>query len=195
MEREYSVYCHTFPNGKRYIGISSDCEKRWRNGKGYETQPKMDRAIKKYGWDNFQHIIVYENLTKEDTIDLGSLGEGKKALFVIIPAADSTYNFLVSMMYSQLFETLYFVAETKYEGKRLKTPVRFLLDEFANIGQIPNLEKLMATIRSREISACLVLQAKSQLKAIYKDNSDTIIGNCDTYVYLGGNDVKTAKAV
>ena len=136
-----------------------------------------------------------ENLTKEDTIDLGSLGEGKKALFVIIPAADSTYNFLVSMMYSQLFETLYFVAETKYEGKRLKTPVRFLLDEFANIGQIPEFTKKLATMRKYEISCTIILQNLAQIKTAYKDDWESIVGNCDSFLFLGGQEYSTLEYI
>lgn len=134
-----------------------------------------------------------ENLTKEDTIDLGHMGEGKKALFVIIPAADSTYNFLVSMMYSQLFETLYFVAETKYEGKRLKTPVRFLLDEFANIGQIPEFTKKLATMRKYEISCTIILQNLAQIKTQYKDDWESIVGNCDSFLFLGGQEYSTLE--
>ena len=134
-----------------------------------------------------------ENLTKEDTIDLGSMGEGKKALFVIIPAADSTYNFLVSMMYSQLFETLYFVAETQYEGKRLKTPVRFLLDEFANIGQIPEFTKKLATMRKYEISCTIILQNLAQIKTQYKDDWESIVGNCDSFLFLGGQEYSTLE--
>ena len=136
-----------------------------------------------------------ENLTKEDSIDLGSMGEGKKALFVIIPAADSTYNFLVSMMYSQLFETLYFVAETKYEGKRLKRPVRFLLDEFANIGQIPEFTKKLATMRKYEISCTIILQNLAQIKTQYKDDWESIVGNCDSFLFLGGQEYSTLEYI
>lgn len=136
-----------------------------------------------------------ENLTREDSIDLGSMGEGKKALFVIIPAADSTYNFLVSMMYSQLFETLYFVAETKYDGKRLKTPVRFLLDEFANIGQIPEFTKKLATMRKYEISCTIILQNLAQIKTQYKDDWESIVGNCDSFLFLGGQEYSTLEYI
>ena len=136
-----------------------------------------------------------ENLTKEDSIDLGAMGEGKKALFVIIPAADSTYNFLVSMMYSQLFETLYFVAETKYEGKRLKRPVRFLLDEFANIGQIPEFTKKLATMRKYEISCTIILQNLAQIKTQYKDDWESIVGNCDSFLFLGGQEYSTLEYI
>ena len=136
-----------------------------------------------------------ENLTKEDSIDLGSMGEGKKALFVIIPAADSTYNFLVSMMYSQLFETLYFVAETKYDGKRLLSPVRFLLDEFANIGQIPEFTKKLATMRKYEISCTIILQNLAQIKTQYKDDWESIVGNCDSFLFLGGQEYSTLEYI
>ena len=116
----------------------------------------------------------------------------KTALFLIMSDTDSTFNFLISMIYSQLFNLLCEKADDQYKG-RLPVHVRCLIDEAANIGQIPNLEKLMATIRSREISACLVLQAQSQLKALYKDNCDTIIGNCDSSVFLGGKEPTTLK--
>ena len=136
-----------------------------------------------------------ENLTKEDTIDLGGMGNGKKALFVIIPAADSTYNFLVSMMYSQLFETLYFVAETTCKGKRLPRPVRFLLDEFANIGQIPEFTKKLATMRKYEISCTIILQNLAQIKSQYKDDWESIVGNCDSFLFLGGQEVSTLEYI
>ena len=116
----------------------------------------------------------------------------KTSLFLIMSDTDSTFNFLISMIYSQLFNLLCEKADDQYKG-RLPVHVRCLIDEAANIGQIPNLEKLMATIRSREISACLVLQAQSQLKALYKDNADTIIGNCDTSIFLGGKEPTTLK--
>ncbi len=129
-----------------------------------------------------------------DEMELDKLGdEGQKtALFVIVSDTSSTYNFIVAMMYTQLFNLLCTVADDKYGG-RLPTHVRCLLDEFANIGQIPNFDKLIATIRSREISASIILQSKSQLKAIYKDNADTIIGNCDTELFLGGKEKSTLK--
>jgi type IV secretory pathway TraG/TraD family ATPase VirD4 len=136
-----------------------------------------------------------ENLTKEDDIDLGSMGKGKKALFVIIPAADSTYNFLVSMMYSQLFETLYFVAETEGDGKRLDRPVRFLLDEFANIGQIPEFTKKLATMRKYEISCTIILQNLAQIKTQYKDDWESIVGNCDSFLFLGGQEYSTLEYI
>ena len=120
------------------------------------------------------------------------LGDRKTALFLIMSDTDSTFNFLISMVYTQLFNLLCDKADDVYSGK-LPIHVRCLIDECANIGQIPNLEKLVATIRSREISACLVLQAQSQLKALYKDNCDTIIGNCDSSVFLGGKEPTTLK--
>ena len=127
-----------------------------------------------------------------DELDLDTLGDRKTALFLVMSDTDPTFNFLVSMIYSQLFNLLCDKAYNKYKG-RLPVHVRCLIDETANIGQIPNLEKLVATIRSREISACLFLQAKSQLKAIYKDNADTIIGNMDSQLFLGGTEPSTLK--
>ena len=129
-----------------------------------------------------------------DELELDTLGDKKSALFVIISDTDDTFNFVVAMMYSQLFNLLCDKADDKYGG-RLPIHVRCLLDEFANIGKIPNFEKLIATIRSREISACIVLQAQSQLKAIYKDNADTIIGNCDCTLFLGGKEKSTLKEI
>lgn len=131
-------------------------------------------------------------LTAYDELELDTLGDKKTALFIIISDTDATFNFLVSMCYTQLFNLLCDKADDVYGG-RLPVHVRCLIDECANIGQIPNLEKLMATIRSREISACLVLQAQSQLKALYKDNADTIIGNCDSMIFLGGKEKTTLK--
>ena len=131
-------------------------------------------------------------LTAYDELELDKTGDRKTALFIIISDTDSTFNFLVSMCYTQLFNLLCDKADDVYGG-RLPIHVRCLIDEAANIGQIPNLEKLMATIRSREISACLVLQAQSQLKALYKDNADTIIGNCDSMIFLGGKEKTTLK--
>ena len=130
--------------------------------------------------------------TMYDELELDTLGDRKTALFLIMSDTDSTFNFLISMIYSQLFNLLCEKADDVYGG-RLPVHVRCLIDECANIGQIPNLEKLMATIRSREISACLVLQAQSQLKALYKDNADTIIGNCDSSIFLGGKEPGTLK--
>ena len=127
-----------------------------------------------------------------DELELDTLGDRKTALFLIISDTDDTFNFLVSLCYTQLFNLLCTKADDVYGG-RLPVPVRCLIDEAANIGQIPKLEKLMATIRSREISACLVLQAQSQLKALYKDNADTIIGNCDSSIFLGGKEPGTLK--
>ena len=131
-------------------------------------------------------------MTTYDELALDTLGDRKTALFLIMSDTDSTFNFLISMVYTQLFNLLCEAADDVYGG-RLPVHVRCLIDEAANIGQIPNLEKLMATIRSREISACLVLQAQSQLKALYKDNADTIIGNCDSRLFLGGSEPSTLK--
>lgn len=150
-------------------------------------------------------IAELREITMYDELELDTLGDKiydnpdakdgsfkKTALFLIMSDTDSTFNFLISMIYSQLFNLLCEKADDQYKG-RLPVHVRCLIDEAANIGQIPNLEKLMATIRSREISACLVLQAQSQLKALYKDNADTIIGNCDTSIFLGGKEPATLK--
>ena len=137
-------------------------------------------------------IKELRELTAYDELELDTLGDKKTALFIIISDTDATFNFLVSMCYTQLFNLLCDKADDVYGG-RLPVHVRCLIDECANIGQIPNLEKLMATIRSREISACLVLQAQSQLKALYKDNADTIIGNCDSMIFLGGKEKTTLK--
>ena len=137
-------------------------------------------------------IEELRELMKEDELDLDTLGDRKTALFVIISDTDDTFNFVVSIMYSQLFNLLCDKADDKYGG-RLPIHVRFLLDEFANIGLIPKFEKLIATIRSREISASIILQAQSQLKAIYKDNADTIVGNCDSTLFLGGKEKTTLK--
>ena len=137
-------------------------------------------------------IQELRDLTMYDELQLDTLGDKKTALFLIMSDTDSTFNFLISMVYTQLFNLLCDKADDVYGGK-LPIHVRCLIDECANIGQIPNLEKLVATIRSREISACLVLQAKSQLKAIYKDNADTIIGNMDSRIFLGGSEPGTLK--
>ena len=137
-------------------------------------------------------IQELRDLTAYDELELDTLGDRKTALFIIISDTDDTFNFLVSMAYTQLFNLLCEKADDVYGG-RLPVHVRCLLDEFANIGQIPKFEKLIATIRSREISACLVLQAQSQLKALYKDNADTIIGNCDSAIFLGGKERTTLK--
>ncbi len=132
------------------------------------------------------------DLTMYDELQLDTLGDKKTALFLIMSDTDSTFNFLICMVYTQLFNLLCDKADDVYGGK-LPVHVRCLIDECANIGQIPNLEKLVATIRSREISACLVLQARSQLKAIYKDNADTIVGNMDSQIFLGGSEPTTLK--
>ena len=137
-------------------------------------------------------IQELRDLTMYDELQLDTLGDKKTALFLLMSDTDSTFNFLISMVYTQLFNLLCDKADDVYGGK-LPIHVRCLIDECANIGQIPNLEKLVATIRSREISACLVLQAKSQLKAIYKDNADTIIGNMDSQIFLGGSEPGTLK--
>ena len=137
-------------------------------------------------------IQELRDLTMYDELQLDTLGDKKTALFLIISDTDSTFNFLISMVYTQLFNLLCDKADDVYGGK-LPIHVRCLIDEAANIGQIPNLEKLVATIRSREISACLVLQARSQLKAIYKDNADTIVGNMDSQIFLGGSEPTTLK--
>ena len=137
-------------------------------------------------------IQELREITMYEELELDTLGDRKTALFLIMSDTDSTFNFLISMIYSQLFNLLCEKADDVYGG-RLPVHVRCLIDECANIGQIPNLEKLMATIRSREISACLVLQAQSQLKALYKDNADTIIGNCDSSIFLGGKEPGTLK--
>ena len=137
-------------------------------------------------------IEELRDLMKEDELELDTLGEKKTALFVIISDTDDTFNFVVSIMYSQLFNLLCAKADDEYGG-RLPVHVRCLLDEFANIGLIPKFEKLIATIRSREISACIILQAQSQLKSIYKDNADTIVGNCDSTLFLGGKERTTLK--
>lgn len=137
-------------------------------------------------------IQELREITAYDELELDTLGDQKTALFLIMSDTDSTFNFLISMIYTQLFNLLCEKADDVYGG-RLPVHVRCLIDECANIGQIPNLEKLVATIRSREISACLVLQAQSQLKAIYKDNADTIIGNMDSRIFLGGSEPTTLK--
>ena len=137
-------------------------------------------------------IAELRKITAYDELELDTLGDQKTALFLIMSDSDSTFNFLISMVYTQLFNLLCEKADDVYGG-RLPVHVRCLIDEAANIGQIPNLEKLVATIRSREISACLVLQARSQLKAIYKDNADTIIGNMDSQIFLGGSEPTTLK--
>ena len=137
-------------------------------------------------------IAELREVTSYDELELDTLGDRRTALFLIMSDTDDSFNFLISMCYTQLFNLLCEKADDVYGG-RLPVHVRCLIDEAANIGQIPRLEKLVATIRSREISACLVLQAQSQLKAIYKDNADTIIGNMDTSIFLGGKEPTTLK--
>jgi len=137
-------------------------------------------------------IAEVREITMYDELELDKLGDRKTALYLIMSDTDATFNFLISMIYTQLFNLLCEKADDEYGG-RLPVHVRCLIDEAANIGQIPNLEKLMATIRSREISACLVLQAQSQLKTLYKDSADTIIGNCDSRIFLGGSEPTTLK--
>ena len=137
-------------------------------------------------------IAEVREVTAYDDLELDTLGDRKTALFLIMSDTDDSFNFLIGLAYTQLFNLLCEKADDVYGG-RLPVHVRCLIDECANIGQIPKLEKLMATIRSREISACLVLQAQSQLKAIYKDNCDTIIGNCDCSIFLGGKEPTTLK--
>ena len=137
-------------------------------------------------------IAELREIMSDDELELDTLGDRKTVLFLIMSDTDSTFNFLISMVYTQLFNLLCDKADDVYGG-RLPVHVRCLIDECANIGQIPNLEKLVATIRSREISACLVLQARSQLKALYKDNADTIIGNMDSQIFLGGSEPSTLK--
>ena len=137
-------------------------------------------------------IAELREITMYDELELDTLGDRKTALFLIMSDTDSTFNFLISMIYSQMFNLLCEKADDVYGG-RLPVHVRCLIDEFANIGQIPNFEKLIATIRSREISACMVLQAQSQLKSLYKDAADTIIGNADSRIFLGGSEPTTLK--
>ena len=132
------------------------------------------------------------DLMSYDEMELDTLGDRKTALFVIISDTDDSFAFIAALMYSQLFNLLCDKADSEYGG-RLPVHVRFLLDEFANIGKIPKFDKLIATIRSREISACVILQTQSQLKDIYKDNAETIIGNCDTVLFLGGREKTTLK--
>ena len=137
-------------------------------------------------------IKELRELMETDDMELDTLGDRKTALFVILSDTDSTFNFVAALLYSQLFNLLCDKADDVYGG-RLPVHVRCLLDEFANIGQIPQFEKLIATIRSREISASIILQSQSQLKAIYKDSADTIVGNCDTTLFLGGKEKTTLK--
>lgn len=139
-------------------------------------------------------IAELRELMSFDELELDTLGERKSALFVIISDTDDTFNFVAAIMYSQLFNLLCDKADNEYGG-RLPIHVRCLLDEFANIGQIPKFDKLIATIRSREISASIILQSQSQLKALYKDSADTIVGNCDATLFLGGKEKSTLKEI
>ena len=181
------------PEGSN-IGVNVGIDKFYdamENGRSYDEV--VDKAV-----DVVTNGITQrpdfdiDSLSDYDELELDTLGDKKTALFLIMSDTDATFNFLISMVYTQLFNLLCEKADDVYGG-RLPVHVRCLIDEAANIGQIPNLEKLMATIRSREISAALVLQAKSQLKAIYKDNADTIIGNCDSQIFLGGSEQTTLK--
>ena len=137
------------------------------------------------------NLDAIRNLTSTDNIDLGSVGDKKVALFCITPSADTTFNYLIALMYTQLFETLYFHAETECPGKRLPNHVRFLLDEFANVGTIPDFPQKLSTMRKYEISCTIILQALSQIKAMYKDDWEVLLGNCDSMLFLGGNDQTT----
>ena len=141
------------------------------------------------------NLKAVQGLTNTDTLDLGSMGDKKVALFCIMPTGNTTFNCLLSMMYTQLFDALYFHAETECPGKRLKYPVRFLLDEFANIGTIPNFSQKLATMRKYEISCTIILQALSQLKALYKTDWDVLIANCDSFLFLGCQDNSTLEYV
>lgn len=141
------------------------------------------------------NLTAIKNLTNTDNIDLGSIGDKKVALFCTTPVVDSTFNYLVALMYTQLFETLYYHAETQCKGMRLPVHVRFLLDEFANIGTIPEFDKKLATMRKYEISCTIIIQALSQLKAMYKDEWEVIVGNCDSLLFLGGSDETTLKYI
>ena len=141
------------------------------------------------------NLDAIKNLTNIYNIDLGSVGDKKVALFCITPSADTTFNYLVALLYTQLFETLYFHAETQCKGKRLSNHVRFLLDEFANVGTIPDFSQKLATMRKYEISCTIIIQALSQLKAMYKDDWEVLVGNCDSFLFLGGSDATTLEYV
>lgn len=141
------------------------------------------------------NLDAIKSLTNIDNIDLGSVGDKKVALFCITPSADTTFNYLVALLYTQLFETLYFHAETECKGKRLKHHVRFLLDEFANVGTIPDFSQKLATMRKYEISCTIIIQALSQLKAMYKDDWEVLVGNCDSQLFLGGSDSTTLEYI
>ena len=183
-----------FPDG---TDIAVNQYKTFKKGAGKTAKSILISCMVRLASFNIPQV---QRLTDKDTIDLGSLsgiGENakKQALFVIIPAADSTYNFLVSMMYSQLFETLYHIAETKCEGKTLPTNVRFLLDEFSNIGTIPEYPKKLATMRKYKISCTIILQNLAQIKSLYEDDWETLVGNCDTLTYLGSNEYTTLEYI
>lgn len=141
------------------------------------------------------NLDAIKNLTDIDNIDLGSVGDKKVALFCITPSADTTFNYLVALLYTQLFETLYFHAETQCAGKRLKHHVRFLLDEFANVGTIPDFSQKLATMRKYEISCTIIIQALSQLKSMYKDDWEVLVGNCDSCLFLGGSDATSLEYI
>ena len=180
-------------------GVLSPLIARPRPEGGYEiiSGHRRQHAAQLAGLDALPVIVRNMDddaavLLMYDELELDKLGDRKTALFLIMSDTDSTFNFLISMIYTQLFNLLCDKADDQYGGK-LPVHVRCLIDECANIGQIPQLEKLVATIRSREISACLVLQTRSQLKAIYKDNADTIVGNMDSQIFLGGSEPTTLK--
>lgn len=141
------------------------------------------------------NLDAVQALTDTDSLDLGSIGDKKTALFCVTPVADTSFNFLVSMMYTQLFEMLYHHAETECPGKRLPVHVRFLLDEFANIGTIPDFPQMLSTMRKYEISCTIILQTLSQIKAMYKDEWEVLVGNCDSFLFLGGADKTTLEYV
>ncbi len=160
-----------------------------RKGKGMTAKSILISCGARFAPFDIQEVY---DVTMYDELELDNFGDRKTALFLVMSDTDSTFNFLISMIYTQLFNLLCEKADDVYGG-RLPVHVRCLIDECANIGQIPNLEKLVATIRSREISACLFLQAQSQLKAIYKANADTIIGNMDSRIFLGGSELTMLK--
>lgn len=166
--------------------------KIFKMGAGKTLKSILISAAVRLGTFNLKAV---QNLTNFDSIHLESIGDEKTALFVVIPSADTTFNYLVSMMYSQLFETLYYHAENECKGKRLPHEVRFLLDEFANIGTIPDFEKKLATMRKYGISCSIILQNLAQLKTMYKDSWESITGNCDTFLFLGGQEQTTLEYV
>ena len=163
--------------------------RNYRSGSGKTLKSIQITLVSRLEKFNLESLA---GMTQTDEMELWSLGEKKTAIFAVIPDNDSSFNFIVGLLYTQLFQQLYYQADVVHGG-RLPVHVRCLLDEFANIGQIPKFEKLIATIRSREISASIILQSQSQLKAIYKDNADTIVGNCDTTLFLGGKEKTTLK--